>query len=104
LLVDSDRILSAAFALESLKTVAPQGCQVVERVNRSQSVKLEPRSPLGAGQRLDTFPGGASRGAFAPIADDHASTSVMVHLEGVLGRDNLDIAHGLISGGRRAAT
>src|SRR4029077_2057329 len=80
LLVDSDRILTAAFALESLKTVALQGCQVVERVNRPQSVKLEPRGPLGAGQRLETFPGGASSGAFAPIANDHASTSVVVHL------------------------
>ena len=72
LLVDSDRILSAAFGLEGLKAVALQGCQVVERANRPQPVKLEPRGPLNAGQRLETFPGGASSRAFAPIANDHA--------------------------------
>jgi hypothetical protein len=89
-------------AIERLEAVAQQGCHIVERVGRPESVKREPRRPLDAGQRPDAFSCSVRSRASAPIADNHASVEFPRDVEPqVPVRAHRSAASNLTHGGRQ---
>ncbi|CBE68751.1 protein of unknown function [Candidatus Methylomirabilis oxygeniifera] len=74
LVVDADAILASTVAHQRLKMVTGQSGKVLKRQGHIETVELQARRALEAGEGFDSFAGREVSAALVPIADDHYST------------------------------